>query len=54
MGQTRFPTFQRAVFSIHPRSHKAQYTAKTHTLGSRCGGGSRSDDGRLDVKILGS
>jgi lipoyl-dependent peroxiredoxin len=28
---------------------KVQYTAKTHTLGGRRGGVSRSDDGRLDV-----
>ena len=29
---------------------KVRYTAKTHTSGGRRGGGSRSDDGRLDVK----
>src|SRR5229473_1603477 len=29
---------------------KAQYTAKTHTTGGRAGA-SRSDDGRLDVKL---
>jgi osmotically inducible protein OsmC len=28
------------------------YTAKTHTSGGREGGGSRSSDGRLDVKFL--
>jgi len=31
---------------------KIRYTAKTHTLGGRRGGVSRSDDGRLDVKFL--
>src|SRR5882762_7643297 len=30
---------------------KVLYTAKTHTLGGRRGGVSRSDDGRLDVKF---
>ena len=30
---------------------KVKYTAKTHTLGGRRGGVSRSDDGRLDVKF---
>jgi Ohr subfamily peroxiredoxin len=27
------------------------YTAKTHTVGGRDGGGSRTSDGRLDVKL---
>ena len=30
---------------------KLRYTAKTHTLGGRRGGVSRSDDGRLDIKF---
>src|SRR5262249_27174798 len=30
---------------------KVLYTAKTHTTGGREGGASRSDDGRLDVKV---
>src|SRR6476660_10355113 len=30
---------------------KVRYTATTHTSGGRCGGISRSDDGRLDVKF---
>jgi len=30
---------------------KVRYTAKTHTLGGRRGGISRSHDGRLDVKF---
>src|SRR3981189_3168271 len=30
---------------------KVRYTAKTHTLGGRRGGVSRSEDGRLDVKF---
>ena len=30
---------------------KVRYTAKTHTLGGRRGGVSRSDDGRLDLKF---
>jgi lipoyl-dependent peroxiredoxin len=30
---------------------KVLYTAKTHTTGGREGGASRSDDGRLDVKL---
>lgn len=32
-------------------SKKVQYTAKTHTIGGRDGGGSRTSDGRLDVKF---
>jgi len=36
------------------RDMKVRYTAKTRTSGGRRGGVSRSDDGRLDVKILGS
>jgi lipoyl-dependent peroxiredoxin len=30
---------------------KVIYTAKTHTTGGRDGGGSRTSDGRLDVKL---
>ena len=30
---------------------KVLYTAKTHTSGGREGGSSRTDDGRLDVKL---
>ena len=30
---------------------KVVYTAKTHTMGGREGGTSRTDDGRLDVKL---
>jgi lipoyl-dependent peroxiredoxin len=30
---------------------KVLYTAKAHTTGGRDGGGSRTDDGRLDVKL---
>jgi lipoyl-dependent peroxiredoxin len=30
---------------------KVQYTAKAHTTGGRDGGASRTDDGRLDVKL---
>ena len=30
---------------------KVQYTAKAHTTGGRDGGTSRTDDGRLDVKL---
>jgi len=30
---------------------KIQYTAKAHTTGGRDGGASRTDDGRLDVKL---
>ena len=32
-------------------SKKVQYTAKAHTTGGRDGGGSRTSDGRLDVKL---
>jgi Ohr subfamily peroxiredoxin len=32
------------------QSAKVLYTAKTHTTGGRDGGGSRTSDGRLDVK----
>jgi Ohr subfamily peroxiredoxin len=30
---------------------KVLYTGKTHTIGGRDGGSSRTDDGRLDVKL---
>src|ERR1700677_5131578 len=30
---------------------KVVYTAKVHTTGGRDGGASRSDDGRLDIKL---
>ena len=30
---------------------KVLYTAKTHTTGGRDGGASRTDDGRLDVRL---
>jgi osmotically inducible protein OsmC len=30
---------------------KVLYTAKTHTTGGRDGGSSRTDDGRLDIKL---
>jgi Ohr subfamily peroxiredoxin len=30
---------------------KVLYTAKTHTIGGRDGGSSRSSDGRLDIKL---
>lgn len=33
----------------HPR--RVAYTAKTHTVGGRDGGSSRTSDGRLDVKL---
>src|SRR5215475_16216584 len=31
--------------------HKVLYTAKTHSIGGRDGGSSRTDDGRLDVNF---
>lgn len=34
-----------------PRAGKVIYTAKTHTMGGREGGASRSSDGHLDVKL---
>ena len=34
-----------------PRIDKVLYTAKTHTVGGRNGGSSRTSDGRLDVKL---
>ena len=34
-----------------PLAKKVVYTAKTHTTGGRDGGGSRTSDGRLDVKF---
>jgi lipoyl-dependent peroxiredoxin len=37
--------------SSEVKSSKVQYTAKTHTTGGREGGGSRSDDGLLDVRL---
>lgn len=36
--------------SIKPLE-KVLYTAKTHTVGGREGGSSRTDDGHLDIKI---
>ncbi len=39
------------VASLTQEDMKVRYTAKTHTLGGRRGGVSRSDDGRLDVKF---
>ena len=40
-----------AVAGSTQEAMKVRYTAKTHTLGGRRGGVSRSDDGRLDVKF---
>jgi Ohr subfamily peroxiredoxin len=34
-----------------PQGGKVVYTAKTHTIGGRENGASRSSDGRLDVKL---
>lgn len=34
-----------------PQLKKVQYTAKAHTTGGRDGGASRTDDGRLDIKL---
>jgi osmotically inducible protein OsmC len=34
-----------------PQNGKVVYTAKTHTIGGRENGASRSSDGRLDVKL---
>ena len=46
-------TYQKidGVASLTQEDMKVRYTAKTHTLGGRRGGVSRSDDGRLDVKF---
>jgi osmotically inducible protein OsmC len=32
-------------------SRKVEYTGKAHTIGGRDGGSSRTDDGRLDIKL---
>jgi len=32
-------------------SKKAEYTGKAHTTGGRDGGASKTDDGRLDIKL---
>jgi osmotically inducible protein OsmC len=47
------PTYQEtnAVGGSTQEDIKVRYTAKTHTLGGRRGGVSRSDDGRLDVQF---
>ena len=37
--------------SIMTKLEKGLYTAKAHTTGGRDGGASRTDDGRLDVKL---
>src|SRR5262245_52187570 len=37
--------------STATKSTKVLYTAKTHTIGGREGGSSRTSDGRLDVKL---
>jgi len=34
-----------------PHIERVLYTAKTHTIGGRDGGSSRTDDGRLDVQL---
>jgi lipoyl-dependent peroxiredoxin len=34
-----------------PKDGKVVYTARTHTVGGRENGASRSSDGRLDVKL---
>jgi lipoyl-dependent peroxiredoxin len=49
----RMTTYQEtdAVAGSTQEAMKVRYTAKTHTLGGRRGGVSRSDDGRLDVKF---
>src|SRR3954465_2113035 len=49
----RMTSYQKAnaVAGLTPELMKVRYTAKTHTLGGRRGGVSRSDDGRLDVKF---
>jgi osmotically inducible protein OsmC len=49
----RMTTYQKTdgVASLTQEDIKVRYTAKTHTLGGRRGGVSRSDDGRLDVKF---
>src|SRR5258705_10584899 len=47
---TTYQEINAAAGSTH-EDIKVRYTAKTHTLGGRRGGVSRSDDGRLDVKV---
>ncbi len=47
MNATEIPNQSNRV--SHP--NKVAYTAKTHTTGGRDGGGSRTSDGRLDVKF---
>ena len=50
--QTRMRATER--FSEEPtmtKLEKVLYTAKAHTTGGRDGGASRTDDGRLDVKL---
>jgi lipoyl-dependent peroxiredoxin len=37
--------------SAIPHIERVLYTAKTHTVGGRDGGSSRTDDGLLDVKV---
>ncbi len=42
---------QLASERMAPQRGKVVYTAKTHTIGGRENGASRSSDGRLDVKL---
>jgi lipoyl-dependent peroxiredoxin len=51
--EKKMTTYQEATAGARSSQEdmKVRYTAKTHTSGGRCGGVSRSDDGRLDVKF---
>jgi lipoyl-dependent peroxiredoxin len=40
-----------AAATLAPRTAKVLYTAKTHTIGGRENGASRSSDGQLEIKL---
>jgi osmotically inducible protein OsmC len=45
------PQPEQATECVTTRFDKVVYTAKAHTAGGRDGGASRTDDGRLEVKL---
>lgn len=50
MEQTQTDIIHKSKMS-RPENSKVYYTAKTHTVGGRAGGSSKSDDGQLEVKF---
>lgn len=48
MEQTQSDLVHKSKMGLSPNA-KIYYTAKTHTIGGRAGGSSKSDDGQLEV-----